>query len=430
MISTRKLQHGLQRLESKLPDDPRRNGLKRMRFAAAMLLVTMTILFIVASLAVKTFVAASYVKAFAEAGMAGACADWFAVVALFRRPLGLPVPHTAIIPRNKERIGLAIGQFVTSNFLSRSILAEKLARIDIMRWGTGWLRNQAQDKRTGRQLRVILPKIITALPKDQTVAILSGISFAGLEALPAAPVASKVLSILWAQSETQVLIDRGLELAQTYLTQRQDFVRRKIAENSSRFIPKWIDSKLADQVMAGVVSTLEDMRSPKHPWRADLRVAVEKLITRLASDPVLFQRGEQLKADILKNQLVRDQVVKLCQDIQISVADGVLKHPAAIVSSIELTFAAAGQWLDDNQMIQDRINQWLRAAAVQLLLPRRADLGRYISEVVEGWDAATLTEKIELQIGRDLQYIRINGTLVGGVTGLIIFSLSRWFGVA
>jgi uncharacterized membrane-anchored protein YjiN (DUF445 family) len=428
MISTRKSRHGSPPLEPESTADPRRGALKRMRFAATSLLVAMTLLFIAASTASKYFAAAAYIKAFAEAGMVGACADWFAVVALFRRPLGLPFPHTAIIPRNKERIGLAIGHFVTNNFLSRSILAEKLHRVDVMRWSSGWLRNQAHGKRAGRQLRVILPKIITALPKSQTVEILAGISFAGLEALPAAPVASKVLSILWAQSETQLLIDRGLELAQTYLIQRQDFVRRKIAEKSSRFIPKWVDSKLADQVMAGVVSTLEDMRSPKHPWRADLRVAVENLITRLANDPVMFQRGEQIKADILKNRLVRDQITRLCQDIESSMTAGVAKRPAAIVSSVELTFAAVGQWLDENQMIQDQINSWLRRAAVQLLLPRRAVIGAYISQVVEAWDSATLVEKIELQIGRDLQYIRINGTLVGGLTGLIIFSLSRWLG--
>jgi uncharacterized membrane-anchored protein YjiN (DUF445 family) len=401
-----------------------------MRFIATMLLVAMTLLFIATSMVAKSSVIAAYVRAFAEAGMVGACADWFAVVALFRQPFGLPIPHTGIIPRNKDRIGQAIGRFVTNNFLARAILADKLDRINVMRWSAGWLRDRRHGKRAGRQLRVLLPKLVTALPRDQTVDLLNDVSFVGLEALPAAPVASKVLSILWARSETQALIDRGLELAQAALVKRQDLIRRKIGENSSRFVPKWVDGKLAENVIAAVMSTLDDMRSPRHPWRADLRNGVEGLITRLANDPVMFQRCEQIKADILKNRLVRDQIYRLCQELEANMTSGVSKRPVAIVSSVELAFATLGQWLDDNEAIQDQLNLWLRRAAVRLLLPRSGVIGDYIVQVVDGWDASTLVDKIELQIGRDLQYIRINGTIVGGLAGLIIFTVSRWFGAS
>ncbi|MDR3461655.1 MAG: DUF445 domain-containing protein [Beijerinckiaceae bacterium] len=399
-----------------------------MRFIATMLLVLMTAVFVVASAATKHYPWAAYVRAFAEAGMVGACADWFAVVSLFRRPFGLPIPHTAIIPRNKQRIGDALGRFITNNFLSRSIMAERLDRVDVMRWSAGWLRDRRHGKKVGRQLRVILPKIVNVLPKEQAVDLFAQISCVGLEAIPAAPVASKVLAILWAQGETQLLIDRAIVLAQASLLKRQGLIRQKIAEKSSRLVPKWVDGKLADNVIDGLLATFEDMRSPKHPWRADLRVAVEKLISRLADDPAFYERGEQIKFDILKNRLVRDQIHRLCQDFESTIASGVATRPTAITTSVELAFAAIGQWLDENEAIQTQINLVLRRAAVQLLLPRRAAIGEFISQVVSDWDTSTLIDKLELQIGKDLQYIRINGTLVGGAAGLVIFSVSRWFG--
>jgi uncharacterized membrane-anchored protein YjiN (DUF445 family) len=399
-----------------------------MRFIATMLLVFMTAVFVAASAAAKHYPWAAYIEAFAEAGMVGACADWFAVVSLFRQPFGLPIPHTGIIPRNKERIGDALGHFITNNFLSRSILAEKLDRVDVMRWSAGWLRDRQHGKRVGRQLRVILPKIVNVLPKDQTVELLAQISRVGLEALPAAPVASKVVAILWAQSETQVFIDRAIELAQASLIRRQGLIRQKITENSSRFVPKWVDSKLADNVIDGLLSTLEEMRSPKHPWRAELRAAIEKLISGLANDPAFYERGEQIKFDILKNRLVRDQINRLCQDFESTITTGVATRPAAISTTVELAFTAVGRWLDENEAIQNQVNLVLRRSAVQLLLPRRAAIGEFISQVVADWDTSTLVDKLELQIGKDLQYIRINGTLVGGLAGLIIFSVCRWFG--
>jgi uncharacterized membrane-anchored protein YjiN (DUF445 family) len=415
-------------LDDKDAADPRRVELWRMRFIATMLLVAMTMIFAGASIAVRRFSWAAYIKAFAEAGMVGACADWFAVVSLFRQPFGLPIPHTGIIPRNKQKIGDALGRFIANNFMSRAVLAARLDEVDAMRWSAGWLQNRQHGKRAGRQMRVILPKIVDALPKDQTVELLAHISHAGLEALPAAPLASKVLSILWAQSETQVLIDRGIELAQETLIKRQDLIRKKITENSSRFIPKWVDSKLSGNVITGLIATLDEMRSPKHPWRTELREAIEKLISDLGTDPAYYERGEQIKSDILRNRLVRDQINRLCQDIEATMTTGVAKKPAAIAASVEITFETIGRYLDENETVKEQINIWLRRAAIQLLLPRRAVIGTFISEVVTGWDTTTLIDKLELQIGKDLQYIRINGTLVGGFAGLIIYTVSRWIG--
>jgi uncharacterized membrane-anchored protein YjiN (DUF445 family) len=415
-------------LASKPAEDRRRADLRRMRVIATMLLAFMTAVFVAASVAVKHYPWSAYIKAFAEAGMVGACADWFAVVSLFRRPFGLPIPHTGIIPRNKERIGDALGRFITNNFLSRPVLAERLGQVDVMRWSAEWLRDKQHGRRIGRQLRVILPKIIDAMPKEQTVRLLAQISRAGLEALPAAPVASKVIAILWAQSETQVFIDRAIELAQVSLIKRQGLIRKKIVENSSRFVPKWVDTKLADKVINGLLATFEEMRSPAHPWRDELRTAIEKVIFDLANDSNLYERGEQIKFDILANRLVQDQIHRLCEGLETSITTGAAARPAVIATSVELALAAASRWLDENEVLQERVNLVLRRLAVQLLLPRRAAIGGFISQVVMDWDTSTLIDKLELQIGKDLQYIRINGTLVGGLAGLIIFSASRWFG--
>jgi uncharacterized membrane-anchored protein YjiN (DUF445 family) len=405
-------------------------GLRRMRMVATGLLAFMTLVFIATSIYVGARPWLGYVRAFAEAAMVGACADWFAVVALFRRPFGLPIPHTGIVPRNKDRIGAALGRFMSNNFLSPSVLAKRLEKIEAAEWAAAWLNAPGNARRIADQASRFLPRALDALPRDQLVDWLANATLRGIEALPAAPLASKILSLLWAQGETQALLNRGIELAEASVISHKDFIRAKVTQNSSRFIPKWVDGMLADKVMNGLQSTLAEMRNPNHPWRVELRQAIETLIFDLANNPAMREQGEAMKADLIANRLFVAQINELCQDVEALVSANASAHAASIAQGLEFALLAVGKWLNDDERMRARLNRWIRRAALRALAPRRADIGAYIANVVANWDATTLVERMELQVGRDLQYIRINGTLVGGLVGLIIFAVSNWLGTS
>jgi len=398
--------------------------LRRMQRVATLLLVFMTLVFIVTSLTPWPWL--GYVRAFAEAAMVGACADWFAVVALFRRPFGLPIPHTGIVPHNKDRIGGALGRFMSANFLSPSVLARRLEKIDAVEFLVDWLSHPGNARRIAEQASLFLSTAIGALPREPLVDWLTTAALRGIDAVPAAPLASRLLALLWARGETKALLDSAIAYAEASLIRHKDFIRASVAQKSSRFIPKWVDNMLADRVINGLQSSLAEMRKPQHPWRLDIRRAVETLIFDLANDLQMLARGEAMKREMLASPLFVAQVHEVCDNLQTQANENLSAHSAMVSEGLEFALLAVGRWLREDPKIRAQLNRWGRRTALRALSPRRAEIGAYIAGVVQNWDATTLVNRLELQVGRDLQYIRINGTLVGGLVGLIIFIFSKW----
>jgi uncharacterized membrane-anchored protein YjiN (DUF445 family) len=397
-----------------------------MRLFATALLALMTAIFIATYLVPWQWTWLTYLRAFTEAGMIGACADWFAVVALFRHPLGIPIPHTAIVPHNKERIGGAIGRFISNNFLSPKVLREKMREIDPAGWAARWLLQPDNARRIGQRAAGALPQALRAMPRDDLNAFLARMARSGIEAVPAAPLASKILSILWAQGETQALVERGIDMAARALTDNRDRIKVTVTQKSSRFIPKWVDAIVADKIVSGLTQLLDEMRNPAHPWRTELGASVDRLIDDLATKPEFYARGEELKTEVLENPVVVQQVNKLWTQIEVQLDTNSAVYIGQLAGGLEHAFIALGQRVANDPAIHDAVNRWLRIAALRLIAPRRAEIGAFITQVVERWDTETLVNRMELQVGRDLQYIRINGTLVGGLVGLIIFTITRW----
>jgi uncharacterized membrane-anchored protein YjiN (DUF445 family) len=397
-----------------------------MRMLATALLALMSAIFVATYVTKFEWTWLAYLRAFAEAGMIGACADWFAVVALFRHPLGLPIPHTAIVPHNKERIGGAIGRFISNNFLSPKVLSAKIREVDPAGWMARWLSNPANANRVARRVTTALPQIVRALPRDEINGFLARAARSGIEAIPAAPLASKVLSVLWAQGETQALVERAITIAARMLTDNRDRIKVTVAQKSSRFIPKWVDAIVADKIVSGLTQLLEEMRDPAHPWRTELGVAVDKLIDDLATEPEMYARGEAFKGEILHNPVVLQQVNKLWVEIGARLDAHSDSYINQISDGLEQAITSLGQRMASDEQIHAAINKFMRIAALRVIAPRRAEIGAFITQVVERWDTETLVNRIELQVGRDLQYIRINGTVVGGLVGLIIFTITRW----
>ncbi len=409
------------------PNDPRIVGLRRMRTIATLLLVLMAAIFVATStIDFGDAVWPPYLRAFSEAGMVGACADWFAVVALFRHPFGLPIPHTGIVPANKERIGRALGRFITSNFFTARQLRAKFGGVDLVGSVATWVGNPANAQRLGDYVAVMLPRVLRSLPGPQLGEALGQLALRGLETVPAGPFASKLLAIVWAHGEMQVLIARAIEYGETLIVSNKDYLEKKISEQSSRWIPKWVDAVIAEKVLNGVQSTLAEMRDPAHPWRVELQAAVDKLIADLASDPEMHASAEAFKSQLLANPVLNEQAKTLWTEVETALRSGVPEHAQAIARACEQGLQNIAVWLQEDEERKARLNRRIRVMTQRLLLPYRFEIAAYIERVVRDWDSTTLVERLELQVGKDLQYIRINGTLVGGLVGLIIYTAAKW----
>jgi uncharacterized membrane-anchored protein YjiN (DUF445 family) len=416
-----------------LPPEPAKSAeekladLRRMRILATSLLGAMAAVFLATSASRAPWPWIPYLRAFAEAGMVGACADWFAVVALFRRPFGLPIPHTAVVPANKQRIGVALGRFITNNFLSTRVASERLARVDALLMFARWIGDHENSERLAGWVSRLLPKAVAEIPEERLSQFVGEAARRGVAAIPAAPLASRALSILWAQGAAQELLEQGLEAAEAALTRNRAFIARKVSEQSSRWAPKWIDNYITDKVLNGLLQTMREMREPSHPWRAEAQRLVDGLIRDLAADPDLFARGEAIKADLIANPVFLEQARSLWSEIEATLR-AQLSEDGGAAGLVASALREFGRWMGEDPRRRTRLNRQLRLLALRALLPRRAEIGAYIAHVVDAWDTATLVHRLELQVGKDLQYIRINGTLVGGLVGLLIFALSRAIG--
>jgi uncharacterized membrane-anchored protein YjiN (DUF445 family) len=408
------------------PED-RAAELKRMRAIAALLLVSMTIVFIATTVTKSDQVWIPYLRAFAEAAMVGACADWFAVVALFRRPFGLPIPHTAIIPANQQRIGESLGRFITNNFLTRKAISRKLAEIDIAGSIARWLGDPVNAKKLAAYGGHFLPEILKKVPRHRLGQFVGSISRRSVDSIPAALLASRVLETLWAQGQTQALLDSAIEHGRNWLASHEAFIQQQVVEKSSRWVPKWLDAMLAKRIITGLLATIEEMRNPDHPWRVELREAVEKMIVDLATDPDMRARGETLKAQWFAHPTFLAQIEFLWTRIEESLYSDLPGQVETIAAAIEAALLGLAKWLDEEPALPAMANRRIRLMLLRLFIHRRVEIGSYIARVVQTWDASTLVSKLELQVGKDLQYVRINGTLVGGLVGLAIFAATRWF---
>jgi len=362
--------------EAKLAD------LKRMRVIAVSLLGVMTCIFVATSVATVDWPWLPYARAFAEAGMVGACADWFAVVALFRHPFGIPIPHTGIVPNNKDRIGAALGRFITNNFLSPRVAHEQLFRVDVVGWITRWLNDPDNAKQLAQYVGTLLPRILKSLARPELGEFLGNVARQGIESIPAAPLASKLLAVLWAGGAAQAAIERALDLGERSLRRNKATINRIVSEHSSRWIPRWVDNMIAERVMTGLLSTLEELRDPDHPWRVELSQAVEKLIADLASDPDMQAMGERMKAQLLANPLLEEQARSLWDEIERGLEADPEARAETTARTIEMGLHNFGRWLEQDAERQRRLNRWIRLLMLRMLLPRRAEIGAYVTHVV------------------------------------------------
>ncbi|HIJ62828.1 MAG TPA: DUF445 domain-containing protein [Rhodospirillaceae bacterium] len=404
-------------------ESARARQLRRMRLVAGGLLVGMFGLFFAARHWQAAFPWLSYARAFAEAAMVGGFADWFAVTALFRHPFGLPIPHTAIIPRNKDRIGQSLGGFVANNFLSPDVLMPKVKAQDLARRLGSWLQVPANARFVARRITAAGPPLVAAMRDEPVRRMLREAAVGRLHHLAAAPLLSKILTILVAGGQHLALFDLGLEVARGFLLNNQDGIHQRICDKSRWWVPDFVDQRLARRFIVGGLETLDEMQSEDHPWRLQFQDSVARLIDRMANAPESLARAEALKEEIISHPEVQAYLESLWQE-----AKRVILADLAGGDRIEtvLTDALSGFAfrLGQDAALREVVNSWINRAVLHVVVPNRTRLGAFMAGVVRNWDTPTLVAKLELQVGRDLQYIRINGTLVGGAIGLLIHALT------
>jgi len=386
----------------------------------------MAVLFVVSRSLVARYPALSFVAAFAEAAMVGALADWFAVTALFRHPLGLPIPHTAIIPRNKDRIGDSLSNFLEHNFITQEIIREELRPIDFAGFAAEWLTKPENSKAISRQIVRSIPTMLRVVEDDDVRQFMHNRLTAALEHTKFAPAAAEILTVLVASNHHQALFNHMIDMAARALEHNKDYIRWKIHENSPRWLPKAIDEKFYHRLLDAVQSTLDEMREEDSEWRLRFKIMAEDFIHQLRTSPEYEAKLDAVLSEILGHPLVRNYMLHVWHDIKARLEADVASPESQIAAKLDQGFRAFGNELLGDQRVQKKLNQWIRIFATETIVARREMIADLVARVIQKWDAETMSRKLELHVGKDLQYIRINGTLVGGFVGLLLHAISRY----
>ena len=398
-----------------------------MRNLATGLLVLMAFIFVGARLMRGAHPAWGFIGAFAEAAMVGAIADWFAVTALFRHPLGLKIPHTAIIPRNKERIGESLGNFLEHNFMSYEVVHAELERIDFAGSAAAWLARPDNAHAVAAQVTSAVPALLRMVEdKDASVFLQDALSGA-LRDVKLAPLLSRLLSVLAAGGQHHALLEKLLEVVAGALEANRPYIRQKVHDHSPKWMPKAIDEKFYERLMAGVGNILSEIQDEDSEWRARFQAATDELIDNLATSPEYEEKLRALLDRSLGHPLFRNYAGQVWDDVRARLLADTTSESSRVTAQLDQALRAFSAALARNEAVQVKLNDWIRTFAAETIVAKRELLVGLVRRVIRSWDADTLSRKFELHVGRDLQYIRINGTLVGGLVGLLLHSIGLLF---
>ena len=403
-------------------------NLRRMQAIALLLLVAMAALLALSSANLIAHPWAAWVKAFGEAAVVGAVADWFAVTALFRRPLGLPIAHTAIIPSNKDRIGESLGRFVEENFLTPDNVMQRLAGVNLARVAGTWLAEPANSDRAAGRLCALLPRVLAMMQDEEVARFLVRTVLAELEKVDFASLAGEVLEVVTSGEQYYVIVDDALRAIERLLTANQAVILEKFGE-TSKYTPRFVDQYIVDRFVAGVVSLMQEVSAdPQHPLRAQWVESTRRFIHRLKTSPEMQERGVAIRHQLIAHLRTKPYYAALWQDIKNRILADVAAQPSRLLQASSSMLQTLGSGLEQDEVMQHKLNEWLLGALQALMLAHRHQISLLITDVVKSWNARDVSEKIELEIGKDLQFIRINGTVVGGCVGVLLHLLGMLVG--
>ncbi|MGX1542840.1 DUF445 domain-containing protein [Streptomyces adustus] len=412
-------------------DEEKRRGVRRMKLTATGLLVLVALVYILATWARHSGAGpwTAYVAAAAEAGMVGALADWFAVTALFRHPLGLPIPHTAIIPNKKDQLGVSLGEFVGENFLSEDVVRQRLRAVGIgSRLGT-WLAEPEHADRVTAELATALRGALTVLRDSDVQAVVSEAITRRAGAQEIAPGIGKLLERIVGDGGHRRAVDLVVARAHDWLVLHGDSVMDAVQGGAPGWTPRFVDRKVGERVYKELMRFVTEMRDmPSHPARGALDRFLTDFASDLQSDTDTRLRVERLKGEVLGRGEVQDLIASVWTAVRSMIVSAAEDERSELRLRVRASLLTLGARMANEPKVQEKVDSWVEGAAVHVVTTYRKEITSLITDTVASWDPRHTTKKIEAHIGRDLQFIRINGTVVGSLAGLAIFTLSRVLG--
>jgi uncharacterized membrane-anchored protein YjiN (DUF445 family) len=408
--------------------EERQRSLDRMKVRATGLLILMGLIFILARMLEAEHPWLGYVRATAEASMVGGIADWFAITALFRHPLGIPIPHTAIIPRRKDRIGRSLGNFVQNNFLSPEVLSAKLRAAQLSRRAAEWLSHPENARAAAQNAGAVLQGAGNVVRDEDVHALLDRTVVEPLRQVPIAPVLAKGLALLTVDDRHQQLLDRVIQGLVRLVAENEELIRERIREESPWWVPDVVDDRIHRKVLSGIERTLFEVGDdPDHPLRHQFDELLADWMVQLKDSPEVIARAEAIKQQVLDPETSGRLAASLWQELKsILGRQGGADDGAS--GAVARGLGALGSAALEDEALLEKIDGWVIGAVLKVVEQHRGEVGQLIAQTVSSWDPDETTRRIELLVGRDLQFIRINGTLVGGLVGLLIYTATQVFG--
>lgn len=406
--------------------NPAQPGARGMKIAATGLLVVMALVFFGARHFEEQWPGLGYVKAFAEAAMVGGLADWFAVTALFRHPLGLPIPHTAIIPRNKDRIGEALANFLKENFLVPAVVARRMKDIDVAGAAGRFLKTPSAE---GTRIRAgasrLIADLFESLDDERLGGIVKGAIATRLRQMEVSPLLGHALASAINEDRHVPMLEAAIRWTARTLDANEPLIRDMVRKKANWVLKlAGLDTRIADSIVNGLKKLTGEMsEDPAHPVRIKVEEALAKLANDLQTNSETRGRVEAMKDQLLDNRSVGLWLDTLWQKGREAVIRAARNPDAAMAGKLGEVLRSMGGTLESDRRLKRAINQFARRATVGMAASYGGSIVKLVSDTIRSWDAGTVTDRLEAAVGRDLQYIRINGTLVGGLVGLGLHAL-------
>ncbi|WP_029136306.1 DUF445 domain-containing protein [Nakamurella lactea] len=407
-------------------DRVRRRALVKMKLFATALLAVMAVIFVVAWILQDRYPWLGYVRAAAEAGMVGGLADWFAVTALFRHPMGLKIPHTAIIPERKDAIGSSLSEFVATNFLSEELVREKVSSFGVAQRAGEYLLRPDAAERLVAEAAVAARGLSKVLTDDQVTDLITGLARRRISETRIGPPIGRIAADVFERGEHHPLVDFIVERCYDWIRNNYTVVARVVAQRSPSWSPKFLDSIVADRLYLEVETFAKAVRDdPQHELRKALDTFLSEFAQDLQHDEKTMARVDAIKERVLDNRQVRQLAGEFWHSAKQALLEAIDDPDSALRRSAVQALISFGRSLTEDGPTARRVNTWVADAAGYVAANHARSITGIIDETIARWDGEATSRKIELQIGRDLQFIRINGTVVGSLAGLAIYTIAQ-----
>ncbi|MCW2652239.1 MAG: putative rane protein [Mycobacterium sp.] len=409
-------------------DAQRRRQLRRMKLVALGFLIGATVVFFgcrwAQAHAAPGWV--SYVGAAAEAGMVGALADWFAVTALFKHPLGIPIPHTAIIKRKKDQLGEGLGAFVRENFLSPQVVQTKLRDAEIAGRLGKWLSDYSHATRVAAESATVLRVLVEMLRDEDVQHVLDRMIVKRIAEPQWGPPVGRVLATLLAEGRQEALIQLLADRAFQWALNAGDTIQRVVTRDSPSWSPRFVDELVGDRIHRELVEFTDKVRrNPDHEVRRSATRFLFEFADDLQQDEATIARAESVKEQLMARDEVSNAAATAWRAAKRMILESVDDPSSALRTRIADSVVHIGESLRDDADLRDKVDDWIVRAAEHLVSEYGVEITTIITDTIERWDAEEASRRIELHVGRDLQFIRINGTVVGALAGLLIYATAQ-----